>query len=106
MNDDDKAPYDQRAEADKQRYEQQMSMYVPTPGYSTKGSRKKVRSTTPAVILTIICIVCAHVCHMLFFPSLTIGRMSPKVLYVGYFRTGFDSGRDVSGHFKILKDSK
>lgn len=37
-----RAPYEARAAAEKQRYEQQMSMYVPTPGFSTKGSRKRV----------------------------------------------------------------
>lgn len=42
MGDTEKAPYDARAQQDKQRYEQQMSMYVPAPGYSSKGSRKRV----------------------------------------------------------------
>ena len=47
MSDGERAPYDQRAAADKQRYEQQMSMYVPAPGFSSKGSRKRVSSLVP-----------------------------------------------------------
>lgn len=44
MGDAEKAPYDSRALADKQRYEAQMQMYVPAPGFSSKGSRKRVSS--------------------------------------------------------------
>jgi len=47
MGDTEKAPYDARAQQDKQRYEQQMSMYVPAPGYSSKGSRKRKNPDAP-----------------------------------------------------------
>jgi len=45
MTEAERAPYDQRAMAEKARYENQMSTYTPTPGFSAKGSRKRVRSS-------------------------------------------------------------
>lgn len=51
MNETERAPYDQRAQIDKQRYESQMSMYVPAPGFSSKGSRKRVSVAVNAGIL-------------------------------------------------------
>lgn len=42
MGETERAPYEQRALVEKQRYESQMSMYVPAPGFSSKGSRKRV----------------------------------------------------------------
>lgn len=47
MNETERAPYDQRAQIDKQRYESQMSMYVPAPGFSSKGSRKRKNPDAP-----------------------------------------------------------
>ncbi|KAF6037712.1 hypothetical protein EB796_003974 [Bugula neritina] len=47
MGETEREPYDQRAAADKQRYEHQMSMYVPAPGFSSKGSRKRKNPDAP-----------------------------------------------------------
>lgn len=45
MGPTERTPYDVRAAAEKQRYEAQMSVYVPAPGFSSKGSRKRVIAT-------------------------------------------------------------
>lgn len=47
MNETERAPYDARAQAEKQRYEMQMSTYVPTPGYSGKAARKRKHPDAP-----------------------------------------------------------
>lgn len=57
-----RAPYDARAAAEKQRYEQQMAMYVPTPGFSSKGSRKRVSPSA--------CYTTVHKCGRILDQSL------------------------------------
>jgi len=61
MGETEREPYDQRAAADKQRYEHQMSMYVPAPGFSSKGSRKRVAFLTVLIYWQfLVCLLARH----------------------------------------------
>lgn len=42
LSDEEKKPWDERAQLDKQRYEREMEGYHPPPGMSGPKSRKKV----------------------------------------------------------------